>query len=61
MDALPIVPALILSFAATYYLGKACLMLFMSSIEQPVRATRKISKPREMPRRGLSSADTIVS
>jgi hypothetical protein len=58
MEALPIVPAVVLSFGATYYLGKACLMLVMSSLEQP---RRKVAERPQMQAHALSSADTIVS
>jgi len=58
MEALPIVPAVALSFGATYYLGKACLMLVMSSLEQP---RRKASEGPQVKTSGLPAADTIVS
>ncbi len=43
MEALQIVPAVALSFGATYYLGKACLMLFINSLEQPAAPKQKSS------------------
>jgi len=58
MEALPIIPATVLSFGVTYYLGKACLALFMSSLEQSRRD--RTEAPREIPSRALRSADTIV-
>ena len=45
MDVLPIVPAVALSFGATYYLGKACLALFVNSLETPSR-TKQDRSPR---------------
>jgi hypothetical protein len=59
MEALPIIPATVLSFGVTYYLGKACLAVFMSSLEQSRRA-RTQDAPREIPARALRSIDTIV-
>lgn len=37
MDVLQLVPAVALSFGATYYLGKACLALIVNSLETPGR------------------------
>jgi len=56
MDALPIVPAVALSFGATYYLGKACLMLIVSSLEQPARSRQKPSQNPQMPAHGMSQS-----
>jgi hypothetical protein len=53
MDALPIVPAVALSFGATYYLGKACLMLIVNSLEQPARSRQNRSQHPKMPAHGL--------
>jgi hypothetical protein len=61
MDALPVVPAVALSFGATYYLGKACLMLVMSSLEQPGRSRGKESQRQPVQTPAITSADTIVS
>jgi hypothetical protein len=58
MEALPIIPATVLSFGVTYYLGKACLAVFMNSLEQSRRA--KTESPREIPSRALRSVDSIV-
>jgi hypothetical protein len=59
MDALPIIPATVLSFGVTYYLGKACLALFMNSLEQS-RRVKTEEASRHIPARALRSADTIV-
>ena len=61
MDALPLIPAVVFSFGVTYYLGKACLMLVMSSLEQPEHARRKASERPQVQPHGLPSVDTIVS
>ncbi|HLK47868.1 MAG TPA: hypothetical protein VKT49_07020 [Bryobacteraceae bacterium] len=61
MDALPVVPAVVLSFGATYYLGKACLMLVMSTLEQPARGRLKAVERPPVQSHALPSADTIAS
>jgi|GEM_PF-3180822 len=61
MDALPIVPAVALSFGATYYLGKACLLLFVNSLEHPGRTRQDSPQRPQMPASGLPSASTIVN
>ena len=58
MDALPIIPAVGLSFVATYYLGKASLMLFIGSLEQSRK--QPVAQRTELPARALRSADTIL-
>jgi hypothetical protein len=57
MDVLPLVPAVALSFGATYYLGKACLKLIVNSLETPART------PTTNPQRTkiAGSADTVVN
>ena len=57
MDVLPIVPAVALSFGATYYLGKACLALFVNSLETPSRAPQ--NSPQHPQRK--ASADGVVN
>jgi hypothetical protein len=63
MDALPLVPAVALSFGATYYLGKACLKLFISSLELPDRPRQKgpASSAVDLVAGVAAPADTIVS
>ena len=61
MDALPLIPAILLSFGATYYLGKACLMLVMSTLEHPGRARLKVAERPQVQAHALPSADTIAS
>ena len=61
MDALPLVPAVVLSFGATYYLGKACLMLVMSTLEHPGQARLNAAERPPVQAHALRSADTIVS
>jgi len=58
MEALSIIPTTVLSFGVTYYLGKACLAVFMNSLEQSRRA--RTEAPREIPARAFRSIDTIV-
>ena len=60
MDALPIIPAIALSFGATYYLGKACLMAFMGSLEQS-RGARQPAERRGEAGPRLSTAKGLVS
>ncbi len=61
MDALPIVPAVALSFGATYYLGKACLKLFINSLEHPAGFAPKAAAGPEIQAQARPAADTIVS
>ena len=61
MDALPIIPAIALSFGATYYLGKVCLMAFVGSLEQSRSERRPATQRQDIPSRALRSADTLVS
>jgi hypothetical protein len=61
MDALPIVPAVALSFGATYYLGKACLKLFINSLEHPTNFAPKASGSPEIQAPARPAADTIGS
>ena len=57
MDVLQLVPAVALSFGATYYLGKACLALIVNSLETPGR-----TPVNGAPRAKISaSADTTVN
>jgi len=58
MDALAIVSAVVLSFGATYYLGKGSLMLFLESLEQSRRLPA--ASRADLPARALRSADTLV-
>jgi len=58
MDALPIVPAVVLSFAATYYLGKGTLALFIESLEQSRRTKLPAEPLSEMSAR-LTPADNL--
>ncbi|MBZ5579002.1 MAG: hypothetical protein LAP40_20770 [Acidobacteriia bacterium] len=61
MDALLIVPAVAATFGGTYYLGKACLMLFVSSLEHSRNAKPPAATRNELPARALRSANTLVS
>lgn len=61
MDALLIVPAAVVSLGGTYYLGKACLILFVSSLEHGRTAKRQVAEHSQVPPRALRSADTLVS
>lgn len=61
MDALPIVPAVALCFGATYYLGKACLTLFVHSLEQPGRTPQEPAQRPQIPAAEMSSAKPILN
>lgn len=61
MDALPLVPAVALSFGATYYLGKACLTLFVHSLEQPGRARQQPAQLAQIPAQNLTPANPSVN
>ena len=58
MDALPLIPACVLTFAAAYYLGKVSLMLFITSMEH---SRRPVPEKSEVPATALRSADTVLS
>jgi hypothetical protein len=60
MDALLIVPAAVVSFGGAYYLGRACLTVFIGSLEQSRKSRLTAPKSAEVPARALRSADTLV-
>jgi len=60
MDALLIVPALVVSFAGAHYLGKACLLLVIGSLEQTRASHCPAPQHADLPTRALRSADTLV-
>ena len=57
MDALSMIPACVLIFSGSYYLGKASLMLFIESMEH----TRKRPAPQKRELPATEATDSVVN